>query len=544
MRTSTSLFFILGISTLALPGCGQDAGTSPDIQDPVRGLAVQEDVETLIGGSMAGWWRAAHGRTPGPALSTAADAHTSSWRNFGMLDAGTEPRLPLRFGEGVRFDFVTPPWIELNRTLASVRDGMVAIRSGVELGEDGSDTPRAVAFGSFMQGMTLGLLAVLYDEAFVVDENVPLGAVSLAPYPEVMNAALAKLDAAIELAEANTFTIPSSWIGFAGSMDQEGLARLARSYRARLRLAVARSPAEREGVDWDAVIRDVDQGIVTPWEGAYDGDHATNWAWAMDKILAGGHPAWGRLDYRAIGPADASGGWERWINSPPAQRRPFVIDTDDRRITGGAPDTPGTYVRFYEEIAFLPRRGTDHFSFYADTRWAHLLESRGVGVYPDFPTEELEFIRAEALYHMGDREGAMAIVNRWRAHGELPPFTDPHGVAPGGERCVPQTPSGACGDLWEALKYEKRIELFHYGPFTEYTDDRGWGDLVPGTFTTFPAPSDDFTALLADLYGLSRSSEARTLGSDTSPEAIQQKRAAYEAYDRQRNENPGDAGAG
>jgi hypothetical protein len=32
--------------------------------------------------------------------------------------------------------------------------------------------------------------------------------------------------------------------------------------------------------------------------------------------------------------------------------------------------------------------------------------------------------------------------------------------------------------------------------FTEYLDDRGWGDLVPGTFNEFPAPAVDVPAMV------------------------------------------------
>jgi hypothetical protein len=57
----------------------------------------------------------------------------------------------------------------------------------------------------------------------------------------------------------------------------------------------------------------------------------------------------------------------------------------------------------------------------------------------------------------------------------------------GGADCVPKRPSGAtsagggtvaCGDLFEALKWEKRVET----AFTQFggwfLDSRGWGDLA------------------------------------------------------------------
>ena len=541
---ATPLALLLSLLLVACDG----ATTGPPADEPSPDATphqVQRDVEALIGGSMAGWWRASHGPEPGAALSTAADAHTSSWRNWGMLDAGAEPRQPPNTDPEYRFQFITAPWTELYRTLVSVRDGLAAIEEGAEIGEGGADTDRAVAFGKFMQGMALGQLAVLFDAAFIVDESTDVETVTRSPYPQVLEAALTKLDEAIEIAETGAFTVPSEWLAFGNPMDQDGFARLARSFRARYRMEVARSPGERAAVDWAAVLPDAESGITQTFAGYYDGDWENNWAWSMDKLLAGAaHPIWGRLDYRTIGPADASGAWEAWIAAPPSSREPFRIDTDDRRITGGSPTTDGSYGRYAEDIRFRPSRGVDHFSYYWDGRWAHLMEAFGVGDQPDFPVEELDFIRAEALYRLGDRGAAMEVVNASRENGGLPPFLDPAGVAPGGDRCVPQLPDGSCGDLFEALKYEKRVELFHYGPFIEYLDDRGWGDLVTGTFVELPAPAGGFEELLDELYGEADAGGSVELANDSSADAIHAKREAFGDFDRERNSNPGDVGAG
>lgn len=534
-----TLFLIM----TALAACS-DAGAGPDLDDPPGRNAtparVQADVEAILGGGLAGWWRASHGPLPGAALSTAADAHTSSWLNWGMLDAGREPRQPLITDPEYQFQFITEPWTELYRTLAAARDGLAMIEAGAELGEGGADTDRAVAFGKFLQGMALGQLAVLFDRAYAFDEHTDLESVALSPHPDVLAAALAKLDEAIALAEANDFTLPAEWVAFKEPMDSDRLARLARSYRARYRMNVARTPEERAATDWSAVLADARNGIMAEWAGYYDGDWENNWAWDMQKMFAGAHPIWARLDYRTIGPADAGGEYQAWLSRAPADRQPFFIGTVDRRITGATPTDGGTYTGFEMETLFRPNRGTDHFSFYWDTRWAHLAESMGVGDHPDFPVRELAFMEAEALFRMGDVEGAMAIVNASREGGELPPFTDAAGPAPGGDVCVPQLPDGSCGDLWEALKYEKRIELFHYGPFTEFVDDRGWGDLVPGTFVELPAPEGSLDDLLDTFYG-----EASGLVSgDFTESGIHRKRAAYEDYDAGRNANPGDLGTG
>ncbi len=56
--------------------------------------------------------------------------------------------------------------------------------------------------------------------------------------------------------------------------------------------------------------------------------------------------------------------------------------------------------------------------------------------------------------------------------------------------CVPQLPSGQCGNLWEMLKWEKRMNSQFRAPFGAawYFDSRGWGDLYKDTQLQFPVP--------------------------------------------------------
>lgn len=533
-------------TVLLLSACEEPLYPPPDpVDGQVLSAAAAEDVEALIGGSLAGWWRAAHGFGPSAALSTAADAHTSSWRNWGMLNAGQEPRMPLAAWDDLHKEYVGEvPWKEIYRSLVAARDGLIPLTEGLELGQDGADTRRAFAWGRFVQGVALGTLAQLFPEAWILDDTTDPSVVQLSSHQDVMAAALAKLDEAVALSEGGTFVVPAGWAAFDRPLDQDELARLARSYRARLRISGARTAAERAAVDWAAVLDDARNGLQQDWAGYHSGAWETNWAWDLGKLFTATHPAWARMDYRTIGPADASGAWESWIAQSPSQRRPFPIDTDDRRITGATPTAAGAYMRYVEQIHFLPSRGLDHFSYYVDTRFSHLLDDDGVGRYVDFPVKELEFLEAEALYRLGDRQGAMAVVNGSRSIGGLPLFTDPDGQAPGGDRCVPQTPDGSCGDLWEALKYEKRIELFHYGPFTEYLDDRGWGDLVQGTFRELDRPDVSLGDLLAEFYDASSPEVATTLANGRSEEDLDRKRKGIEHFDQSQNRHPGDVGAG
>src|SRR5207245_1729774 len=127
----------------------------------------------------------------------------------------------------------------------------------------------------------LGNRALPYASASVLTENANPEAdaaviVPLSGYRGVMSAALAYLDSAIAIASGpvpagpagDWFPLPSTWIngqaltsGATGSFVQ-----LARSYKARFRAGVARTPAERADVsqggigDWRAVIGDPNAG--------------------------------------------------------------------------------------------------------------------------------------------------------------------------------------------------------------------------------------------------------------------------------------------
>ena len=112
---------------------------------------------------------------------------------------------------------------------------------------------------------------------------------------------------------------------------------------------------------------------------------------------------------------------------------------------------------------------------------------------------EVDLLAAEAYMRLGDFANAAAKINVTRTgNGKLPalPTTmTATSQVPGGVSCVPRVPDPAanyqstkCGTLFEALKWEKRMELafMQYGAW--YFDSRGWGDLALGTALEWPLP--------------------------------------------------------
>ncbi|MXW16653.1 MAG: RagB/SusD family nutrient uptake outer membrane protein [Gemmatimonadetes bacterium] len=509
MRNTRLIDWKIGVcaAVVALSGACVDLNVT-NLNDPdrERALSSGNDVESLISGGFQAWWQTSHHSYPAAAMSTAADAHSSSWGNWGMRDAGWEPRKSYNNDPAYSYNnLAESPWLFSYRTLAAVRDGLLTLNGDTDQAQLMRDelgaerTERLNAFAKYLQAMSLANLALIFDQAFIVDESVDdIAGLEMQPYTAVWAAAEQKFAEVIQMASGGSFVIPAAWVAFNRDWSAPYMAELARAYRARFATQIARTPSERDGLDWSAILADASGGLSQTFAGYYE--EGGNWAWARAKHHTAHYTGWARIDYRTVGPSDASGKWEEWINASADAKRPFDIDTDDRRITAGDPKMSGTYIRYMGNSPFPADRGIYHYSNYIDWRWRPLFDNGWVGEYPDMTAMELEFIAAEANYRLGNRDAAMETVNKYRARGELPPFTDANGVAPGGDRCVPQMADGSCGTLWDALKYEKRVEVFHYGFATEYFDDRGWGDLVEWTWEQVPVPGSELLILLMDIY--------------------------------------------
>jgi hypothetical protein len=242
------------------------------------------------------------------------------------------------------------------------------------------------------------------------------------------------------------------------------------------------------------------------------------------------------MDLRTAGVADQAGSWDAWEKETPGLRMPFEIDADDLRF----PIYPPVIVPRGDEAScwgqprsnqcgadgfdikieyrdpqrpFRPERGTYHFSGYAtllhNDYWGDWL-----GPMRWIKKVEIDMLKAEAYIRLNQEASAVPLINATRTtYGGLAAVTGtgkvPYDDAPTNTRCTPRmivgfppNPAGAweCGDLWEAMKYEKRMEAFCSSVGIPWFDDRGWGDLISGTITQYPVPAEELMILLEEVY--------------------------------------------
>lgn len=509
---------------LAAPGCADLDVTNENAPDRDLALTSAGDVESLVGGSFLNWWNGNSNQGSFFFLSAASFQHSPWPANFGAVEYSSIPRgeITNSLVDGF-YGNVSWVWNQNYSALSAIRDGLSALEENPEFAED-IDLNQLTAFAKFVQGLSHASIAMVYDQGFVLDETTSEEGGEVLSSEELMQVAMDYLDEAISLSEGADFTIPAGWMS--RSVEAETLALLAHSMKARYMAAVARTPAEREAVDWAAVLEELDAGLDGSFNMVLDNNYSYN-DWSLDAIGYLSFSGWQQLNYFILGMADQSGDYQRWLDQPISNRipnpggEPVLIETADTRFPQGAtlseqvanpgsiwsvpdPNAPCVSAAFAREGNNFsqPARGTWRWSYYFD----HTNAGCNFGQFLAVPglewglitEDELRLLEAEAHLRMGDAGTAADLVNVTRTEHGLN-ATDAAGT---NTSCVPRLPDETCGDLMEMLKWEKRIETRYHGPHNNgwYFDGRGWGDLYQGTYIELPVPEQDLLQLDLTVY--------------------------------------------
>lgn len=449
--------------------------------------------------------------------------------NFGMAPRSLVPRGALL--NGIGNDVSTGNLQNYNQFQRIARSANNAIRAVDRLAEGGGTlgsparNARAKAFAFMILGEALGYVSFAYDSASIVTPVIGSDSVpGLSPAAAVNAAAIAMLDSAVAIANSagatdgsNGFPLPPTWInGTTYSRDQ--FVRLVRSYRARIRVGAVRTPAERAAVNWASVIADATNGITADHNVQLDGSAGWNAGYdAAQMYVLGG---WHQLPMWYNGMADTSGGYEAFLTVPIADRTGFLVKTPDTRWpagesralqvakNSGISPNPGQYIRNRPANEDVDGSGWG-FSWYDHRRYGATRLAGNIGPYTDMSATEISMLAAEGYLRTSQVPQAIALINASRTRNGLPAIpvgtsaTQPIGTMPGCVPHVPQPPSfttTACGTVFEAMKYEKRMETAFTGYMIWYTDNRGWGDMIATTPLQWPVPFQEMQSRTQPFY--------------------------------------------
>jgi hypothetical protein len=494
--------FVSVIALALLAGCQELAVTNPNEADRERLTLDPLAAEAAVSSAFRTWWpEAGHDDYPAWAFSTMANEITSGFADFGQLELSAEPRSGWNNSPvNARNDVSESPWYDLYATISTVNDALAALDAGRIIVDD-VRTARAKAVGKLIQGISYGYLGLYFDKVILVDEDVPLDTFepTFTPYPDVIDAAIAQIDEGIATAQTQSFTLPvDSWLFQAMTRDQ--FVRLSNSFVARLLAYSPRTRAERDAVDWAEVLRRIDAGITTDFAPVAQPDILwDDWKRLIARVRTGPPSDFGRPSYWVLGPADSTNGFVNWVATPVASRMPFQIKTTDRRIhAASGPTAPGTYVGYNASNIFQVARGTYRWSHYFYRRFGTTTTWQN-GPQPAMTVAEMDLLKAEALIRLNRAAEAVPLINKTRvANGQLPPVT--LDGPPDEQGCVPRKLNGACGSLWDALRYEKRLEGMGISGVIAFFDARGWQTLPENTILQLPVPGRELGTLQLELY--------------------------------------------
>jgi hypothetical protein len=516
---------------------------NPNNPDQERALARPTDVEALISGSFNTFHRATLGATTlQPQMLVLGMENYSGLANQSMGVRAAIPRPPIANfrGNAVATENYGP-FLNLHRAARAASIGLNRVKQPgfTFYPTDARQNARARAFANFVIGVSLGYIAMAYDSGSAVSDtddltsNVPLpflGHQALAAY------ALERLDSAVaSTAAMSTLTVPGTWLSASTTaLTPAQFAALARGWAARIRAGVARDTIERAAVDWTKVIADAQAflaafpsdfvQLLTPAQG-WDQAHisqmyasnSTNW-----------HMMWGYMIYFAAN----QGPFEAWLASNPRSPLNPMITPDQRfpqgttrlaqqcqsgSVTGtactGLPTTP-TAFQYIENRANDWSGDASANSQYRHKRFLALNNALRIGNYPSMTAAEIRLLEAEGHLRAGNFGTAATLIDVTRtARGGLPGLVangvnDNTTPVPGGTACVPRIPVGPsftvtqCGNMMEALKWEKRMETAYTTWASWWFDSRGWGDMPASSPPHWPVPYQEMDARTQAFYDM------------------------------------------
>ena len=528
------------LALVALVACSEKNLTVVDLNQPdqIRALQSATDVENLLLGQFRTVWNNTQGTAVVLEMQLECLGMESS-TGLGNAESGKScgiPRVPVdnsinNPSASVKFN----PYLALHRAARSVAIALnqMSLPGFTFIPSDAAQMARDRAIGWFTLGAAMANVAWVYDSGAVVSPSDNLsGAVPPFVGPDSLNqVALADFDSALAYAAltpagVSGWPTPGGWIN-GQSLDAAGFMRLVHSYKARFRAGVARTPAERAAVNWTAVIADAQAGITSDFI-LTTTTAAPNWAYDPSEINQG--TTWSQMWQFMVAMADTSAGYNAYLSNP-TNNGVFLVVTPDKRFPAGttraaqnaasaafSPSNGYPYIQNHtasQDVTVSPEQ-TSQYNFWRFQQ--EIAASASNGPVPIITKGEMNGLIAEGYIRANNVAAALPYINATRVPAGLPaltmtdtttrvPGTD--GVA-GSQGCVPKIPappnytSAKCGNVWEAMKWEKRLEEAYTIWGGWWVDGRGWGDLPIGTVVEYPTPYQELQTRVMAIYAESR----------------------------------------
>lgn len=424
-------------------------------------------LSATAGSVIQNWFMSVHNYAgPGAALATMADVSTCSWGNFGMRDLSSEPRVAFNNTSSYSYSYITNTYFNaLYSVLSDSNTLALAIQNGTEF-----ENPKQIEMVAKLgQALSIGYLALVFDKVWLSDENgvVEGGAGDGAStYAEAMTFALVKLDEAIAIAQANSVSVPETWLPGGGGASSSLLAFM-NSMGARMLVGNVRNSAQKASIDWNRVLNYTNNGVTSDFE-IYMDD--VTWYDLIPKTYLV-YPGWARVDMRVINMMDPNTPdyWEDDVTFQPEST------SADARLA--------TDFGYLGSNNFRPERGIYHYSSYRYSRYDNYLTVWTTNVV-EYSAAENDMYKAEALANTGNVAGAAAIINAGTR------------TTRGGLPNVPATLDA----VKDAIHYERLIEFSFTGMGLGFFEMRKEDLLQAGTLLHFPVPGKALESIPADSY--------------------------------------------
>ena len=436
--------------------------------DTERALASETDLRSLANGLFRQWYINIHSYNAAQmALGTASDAMTCSWGNQGMQDMGTEPRIPWDNAPNYPYAGVTSfTFDNMYAINSSATDVLKAMEDGVQFGDNGSDNATYRALAKFAQGLSMGYIGLIFDQAYIVDETTTEEEIlnpTLVPYTDIMDHAVSKLEDVVSITNSNSFTLDEGVISTDRVVNATVLGQLAHSFIARFLSYAPRNASQNEQVDWAAVKSHAQNGVdydfviqadgKAPWEGS---------EWYNEGLVYLVYPGWGRVDLRVINMMDDN--YPAHTEDDTDYPAPVESEVEDERLL--------TDFEYLSSNNFRSERGYYHFSNFRFSRMDEYIGSFDIQI-PEIMKAEVDLLLAEAHMHLGEYTQAASIINNGPrvTRGNMDP------IAPNEQA------------IKDAIHHERMVETLLTGVGNEYFEMRKNDLLQEGTILHFPLPA-------------------------------------------------------